>query len=381
MRLSRATTPRRRRAVCVLSVGLLVIALGCGSNSPGRLHTRGGAAGDDPQHRLGVHGTSLTLDGKPWWPIGINAYQLGTDWKINAGCGAEVDLERYFGSLPSGSLSRVNVYSAFAVNKHTGQLDFSRLDAIFAAAERHDQLLIGVLTGGDGGCENDYFKNEDWYRSGWRSEVSHGLPMPFEAWLNVAVQRWSSSPALAGWTPVGEPEPSSCTDASCTWQTRLCPPDAALVLRTFFDEVGSRIRSLDRDVLTFSGHTGGSQCGSAADEYQMVAASAGIDVVEYHFYEASDYVPGNPRDGLRRRVEQARAVNKPLLVAEIGVAAGACNTLEDRRREVSSLVTAARTHGAAGVMFWSYVPDPRLDQCTFDIGPDDPLLDMVGTGA
>jgi hypothetical protein len=41
--------------------------------------------------KVGVDGTSLTLDGRKWWPIGINAYQLGTNWDVNAGCGAQVD--------------------------------------------------------------------------------------------------------------------------------------------------------------------------------------------------------------------------------------------------------------------------------------------------
>lgn len=338
----------------------------------------GTAANADRAARLGVDGTSLTLDGRAFWPIGLNAYQLATDWTINAGCGAQVDLDRYFGSLPAHSLTRVNIYSTFAVNKATGQLDFTALDAVFAAAARHDQLLIAVLTGGEGGCENSYVKDYDWFAGGWRTEVSHGLPMSYDAWLQVALTRWRDSPALAGWTPVGEPEPSRCTEDACPWQTRACPADAAAVLRTFFDAVGARIRALDADAVVFSGHTGGGQCGSAGDDYALVAASSGVDVLEYHFYRSTDYFPGDPRDGLARRVEQARALHKPLLVAEVGVRAGTCTSLQERKAEVAHLVDEAREHGAAGVMFWSFVPDPRLDDCTFDIGPDDPLFDMVG---
>ena len=365
----------------MLVMALLIFAVGCSPEPRPQPVPSGAAANVESHHRVGVDGTSLTFDGAPWWPVGINAYQLGTDWEVNAGCGAEVDLDRFFGSLPPHSLIRVNVYSAFAVNKFTGQVDFSALDAIFAAASRHEQLLVGVLTGGEGGCENEYVKNHDWYRWGWRHEVSHGLPMAYEVWVDLAVRRWANSPALVGWTPVGEPEPSTCGDASCTWQARSCPGDAATVLRTFFDDVGSRIRSIDPDAIVFSGHTGGGQCGSAGEDYETVAASPGIDVVEYHFYQADDYFPGDPRDGLRRRVEQARLLDKPLVVAEVGVQAGTCNSLEQRKIEVSVLVSAAREHGAAGAMFWSYVPDPRMDQCTFDIGPGDPLLGMVGADA
>lgn len=336
------------------------------------------AANHEAAPRLGVDGTSLTLGGHVWWPIGINAYQLGTNWTINAGCGAQVDLDDYFGRLPPNSLTRVNIYSSFAVNKITGQLDFSALDAIFRAAARHRQLLIAVLTGGEGGCENEYFKGYDWYRGGWRTDVSHGLPMTYAAWLDVALTRWGRSPALAGWTPVGEPEPSTCGDATCRWQERNCPSDAADVLRTFYDEVGAEIRKLDPDSLIFSGHTGGGQCGSVGDDFTKVSASPGIDVVEYHFYQQWDSFPGDPRDGLRRRLEQAHALDKPLVVAEVGMKAGTCNSLDQRKRDVTNLVGVAREHGAAGAMFWSFVPDPRPDDCTFDIGPDDPLLKMVG---
>ncbi|CAN5197250.1 hypothetical protein BH11ACT7_BH11ACT7_13560 [soil metagenome] len=339
-------------------------------------------ATDQLQHpKVGVEGTSLTLDGRPWFPIGINAYQLGTNWEINAGCGAQVDLDQYFGVLAPHSVTRVNVYSSFAVNKRTGQLDFSPLDAIFDAAVRHNQLLIAVLTGGEGGCENEYFKDHDWYATGWEYAISHGMPMPFGDWLDRAVDRWGDSPALAGWTAVGEPEPSVCTDENCTWQARSCPADSAVVLRHFFDEVGARIRAADPDAVIFSGHTGGGQCGSVGEQYQMVAASPGIDVLEYHYYQATDSFPGDARDGLQRRIEQAKTLDKPLVVAEVGVKAGSCKPLEQREQEISLIVGAQRAHGAAGVMFWSFVPDPRMDQCTLDIGPNDPLFRMIGAAS
>ncbi|WP_231645454.1 beta-mannosidase [Mycolicibacterium mengxianglii] len=331
--------------------------------------------------KLGVQGTSLTLDGRPWWPIGINAYQLGTNWDVNAGCGAQVDLDRYFGGLAPHSLTRVNVYSSFAVNKQTGALDFSALDAVFDSARRHDQLLIAVLTGGGGGCENDHFKDHSWYDGGWKTEVSHGLPMSYQDWADTAVGRWGNSPALGGWTPVGEPEPSVCTDEACTWQARVCPTGSALLLRKFFDEVGARIRGLDPDAVIFSGHAGGAQCGSKGDDYQTVAASPGIDVLEYHFYPSTDAMPGDVSDGIARRINQAQALNKPLIVAEVGVEAGSCKSLQQREQEISMIVAEQRANGAAGVLFWSFVPDPRLNQCTLDIGPNDPLFRMIGAGA
>ncbi|CRZ13693.1 hypothetical protein [Mycolicibacterium neworleansense] len=370
------------RTAVLLCVALLV-AMACSPSAPEPMPplpslTAPPTGGQAPIPRLGVSGTSLTLDGKPVWPIGINAYQLATNWSINAGCGAQVDLDSYFGSLPPHSVTRFNAYSSFAVNKFTGQLDFTSLDAVFGAAERHGQLLIAVLTSDDGGCENDYFKDYDWYAGGWRTEVSHGLPMTFAAWLDTAVKRWGGSPSLAGWTAVGEPEPSYCLDHTCHWTKRSCHAAAPETLRAFLDVSGARIRELDPGTVIFSGHAGGGQCGSAGHEFEMVAASPGVDVLEYHYYEHTDYLPGDPYDGLQRRVAQTRAVGKPLFAAEIGMQAGFCVSLGDRKQVLGDAIARMRTMGAAGAMFWAFVPDPRPTECTLDIGPADPLMSMIG---
>ncbi len=329
-------------------------------------------------YRVGTSGMSLTLDGQPWWPTGMNAYQLGTDWKVNEGCGAQVDLDEYFGRLPPNSLTRFNAYSSLAVNKVTGRLDFTALDHVFEAAARHGQLLVAVLTANEGGCEGDDVKEFEWYVDGWRTYVGPRAPMSYPDWVDTAVRRWGASPALAGWTPVGEPEPSKCMTAQCDWQSRTCPANAAAVLRSFFDGVGARIRQLDSDAVIWSGRAGGSQCGSAGEEYQSVSASPGIDVMEYHDYHPLDDLPGDHFDGLDRRIEQARAVNKPLVIAEIGMKAGSCQTLQERARHLSEAIAAQRTRGTAGALFWAFVPDPRLGECTLDIGPGDPLLALVG---
>ncbi|GJF14180.1 hypothetical protein NGTWS1803_26740 [Mycolicibacterium cyprinidarum] len=339
-----------------------------------------GPVTESGEGRFATSGMSLTLDGQPWWPVGLNAYQLGTDWQINAGCGAEVDLDDYFGALPANTLTRVNVYSSFAVDNDTGKLDFGPLDAVFAAATRHHQLLNAVLASGDGACENGEFKGSAWFSGGW-SEVSPGEPMSFAGWIDTAIRRWGDSPAAVAWTPVGEPEPSNCGSPDCHWSARECPADAAAILRRFVDDVGTRVRGLDPDALIFGGRAGGGQCGSAGDDYKYVSASPGVDVLEYHDYEVGHELPGGPYDGLGRRLQQARELDKPLVIAELGVNAGSCMPLPRRYDVVSRAVAELRAAGAAGVLFWAFVPDPRLDECTYDVGPGDPLLELVGHGS
>ncbi|MFD4295070.1 beta-mannosidase [Rhodococcus sp. NPDC058532] len=327
--------------------------------------------------RVGAAGTGLTLDGRPWWPAGLNAYQLGTDWSINRGCGAQVDLDGYFALLPAATVTRFNAFQSLAVNKHTGRLDFTALDNVFAAAHRHGQLLIPVLTAQDGACEDELFKQRAWYVDGWR-EAAPGVPLSFADWVDTAVARWRGSPALAAWELVGEPETSVCPDGDCDFANRLCPDDAGAVLRRFMDVAGDRVRDLDPDRLITAGLTGGGQCGTAGDDYRYVGASPNADVLQYHDYHADGVaLPGDEWNGLARRLEQARDLGKPLLVAEIGQAAGGGLSLADRAADIETKIRGQRAAGTAGALLWSFVPDPRPAQATYDIGAGDPLFGIL----
>ncbi|MFD4183767.1 beta-mannosidase [Rhodococcus sp. NPDC058514] len=337
-----------------------------------------GTAGADPAAtRVGADGTGLTLDGRPWWPAGMNAYQLGTDWSINAGCGGQVDLDAYFALLPSATLTRFNAFQALAVNKHTGALDFTALDRVFAAAQRHGQLLIPVLTAQDGACEDEVFKQRGWYVDGWR-HVAAGAQLSFADWVDTAVRRWRDSPSVAAWELVGEPETGVCPDGDCAFENRVCPDDAAKVLRAFMDRAGDRVRALDPDRLITAGLTGGGQCGTAGDDYRYVGASENVDVLQYHDYHADGVpLPGDEWNGLAVRLEQAVVLNKPLLVAEIGQSAGGGLSVARRAADVVAKIAGQRAAGTAGALMWSFVPDARTHERSYDIGAGDPLFAVL----
>ncbi|MDJ0394075.1 beta-mannosidase [Rhodococcus sp. G-MC3] len=323
--------------------------------------------------RVTVEAGGLRLDDEPWWPTGFNAYQLATDWSVNAGCGAMVDLDAYVSALPPHSMTRFNAFQALATNKFTGQLDFGPMDAVFAAAEAHDQLLIPVLSPQDGACESNVFKDRQWYVDGW-STPELGAPLSFQQWMTVAVDRWKNSSALAAWELVGEPETSTCGDSTCSWSTRTCAPDAAQVLRTFFDTAGAQVRAHDPRTLITAGLTGGGQCGSQGEEYRYLAESPFVDVVQYHDYGADGVpLPGDQWNGLARRITQSTESGKPLLVAEIGELAGSCGATEDRAASIETKIDGQRAAGTAGALLWAFVPDPRPSECSYDIGPEDPL--------
>lgn len=323
------------------------------------------------QYTVTASGTSLELDGAPWWPTGFNAYQLATDWSLNAGCGAQVDLDAYFGALPPRTLTRFSLFAPFTVRVDDGTIDYRAADAVFDAAARHGQLLLPVLASGDGACDGEEFKDRQWYSSGWRTAPAsaHGS---YESWVRAAVDRWKDAPALAGWTAVGEPETSSCTGSACGhWRTRSCLPGAGGALRQFFDDVGALIDSIDGHHLLFAGLVGGGQCGTAANDFALVGASPGIDVLEYHDYTLDE--PAAPADSVPARAAQSAALNKPLLVGEVGQKAGSCLPPAERAIALRAAIAGYRVAGAAGALGWSFVPDPRPDECTYDIGPGDPL--------
>ncbi|MFC8044936.1 beta-mannosidase [Nocardia sp. NPDC057353] len=321
--------------------------------------------------RVGVQQGELRLDGEPWWPAGLNAYQLATNWSINRGCGAQVDLDAYFAALHPDSLTRFNAFESLATHKVTGARDWAPIDAVFAAAERHGQLLIPVLTAQDGACEDEQFKQYNWYTDGWRG--------PFAAWTAAATARWHGSPALAAWELVGEPEPGVCPDGDCAWNARTCPPDAAAVLRAFMDEAGAIVRANSPDTPITAGLLGGGQCGSAGDEYGFIAESPYVDIMQYHDYGADGVpLPGDQWNGLARRIEQARAAGKPLLVAEIGQHSDQSPaSLAQRAADIERKIDGQRAAGTAGALLWAFVPDPRPGEQTYDIGPSDPLFTLL----
>ena len=100
-----------RRRVAAVAVAVLVAA-GLGGEASLAV------ARADSGSRVRVVDGSFTLDGRPWWPVGFDAYELGTNWSINEGCGAQVDVDRYFGSLPPNSVTRVDVFAPLARNRH-----------------------------------------------------------------------------------------------------------------------------------------------------------------------------------------------------------------------------------------------------------------------
>jgi hypothetical protein len=352
-----------------------------------------------PAGDIGTSGDNLTLNGQIYRFTGVNAYEIGTDWGTNAGCGTDVtdaQLDQFFASLRPNSLVRFWAFQAtMATNANTGQIDWGPIDRVFAAAAAYGQRLIPVLTDQGGTCDGNHWQDPSWYDGGFQQVFddpagTNGVnltPLSYWDYLQDIVNRYKDSPALGMWEPISEAEASTCPPQDqpldCSGN-QTCPDEtaAAQAMRHFFDTVGAEIHSLDPDHLVESGLLGSGQCGTSGADYQYVSASPGIDVLSYHdYYDATAAVGGDQWNGLAVRFAQAAALDKPIIGGEAGIEAGsASGCLSDAQRasDMEDKIQAQVQAGSSGVLVWDWVPTVT-QTCSYDVAPADPVLSMLRT--
>jgi mannan endo-1,4-beta-mannosidase len=334
-------------------------------------------------------GSSLQLGGKAYRFTGINAYQLATLWKTNAGCGAQVnDLDAFFKSFKPNSVIRIWAFQgSIGTNVQTGTLDFTPLDRVVTAAERNNQKLIIALSGQSGTCDDGHWKDRAWYLGGYRQTYNDDgrnlARIPFIEYAKLVATRYKNSPAIAMWEPVSEAEPSDCLSgykADHCYIRDYCSSqmEAAIALRSFFDIVGGAIKQADPNHLISSGVMGTGQCGTNDEHYVYVHESPFIDVGSYHDYGLdNEALPGDKWNGLGQRIAQMKALNKPLIVGEVGIDAknfsSECSTTENRSNLLKAKMDAGFKAGIAGFLPWSWHEQASAG-CTFDMTSTDPFL-------
>lgn len=309
-------------------------------------------------------GSQLLLDGAPYRFTGVNAFQLATFWSVNAGCGqqaSDTDLDALFGGLRPNSVVRFWAFQSLATNRLSGAEDFTGLDRVVAAAERHQQRLILTLGNHWSECDGPA-KPTEWYAGGYQV-ATPGARTSYLEHVRAVVGRYRSSPAVGFWEPVNEPE------VAC---------GATAELRGFFDAVGAEIRSLDPVHLISSGTIGSGQCGTSGADFEYVHASPGIDIANYHDYGFDTVaLPGDQWNGLAVRIAQAERLQKPLIVGEVGIEAGdGCATSRAQRRDLlAAKFDAQFGAGVRGILPWVWTTN--TPSCTHDLRPDDPALALV----
>jgi mannan endo-1,4-beta-mannosidase len=369
-------------------------APGAGAGTRPAPPAMGGYRGGGP---VGIDGRALTLDGRPHVFLGVNAYEAGTDWGVDRGCGAmlsDAELDAMFASLPSGALVRVWAFQGtMGTSVATGKLDWAGLDRVMVAAEAHHDEVVLTLGDQGGTCDSGIWQDPAWYRGGYRDvqDPTGTTPLSYWAYLHQTVAHFRSYRALAMWEPMSEAQASTCpsgtvTDGYCAGgEECLDEGDAALALRSFYDTVGAEIQRLDPRHPVESGLLGdANQCGTEGTDWQYVSESPGIDVLSYHdYYAAGRPFGGDATDGIRRRLAEARVVGKPVIAGEMGVEAGTgtttCPSPATRAGDLAAKIRAQTAAGTAGVLVWDYVPDADpTGTCSYDVPPGDPTLADLG---
>src|SRR5258708_4540772 len=195
---------------------------------------------------------------------------------------------------------------------------------------------------------------------------------------------YKDSTAIAIWEPIKEPEASDCqgaTGSACYAKLTCDEPNAKVALRSFFDAVGGTIKSIDPNHLVSSGVIGGGQCGAQFEDYQYIHASPGIDVATYHDYGSDNNpMPGNIYNGLQKRLNQMKLINKPLIVEEVGMKAmdntSNCISLASRNTKMKAKMNTQFAAGVGVFMPWA-LTDNNSTICNYDIGASDPVIALL----
>jgi len=340
---------------------------------------------------VSVSGGKLLLNGKAKVFDGINAYNATTYWNVNWGCGTQVsNLDTLFNSVPTGSLVRTWAFQALGYNnKTTHTIDFTAIDRAVNAAKAHGDYLILALSDQAGNCDDGHWHDAAWYAGGYTSTYNddgRGLAqsMSYLNWVQAVVSRYGANPTVAVYEPVNEPEASNCDTGyrgSGCYGHNTCPSGAATTLRSFFDRVGSVIKTLAPRALVSTGTLGSNQCGVAGTGFTTVNASAYVDIATYHDY-------GSPTvslpTSLATRAAEANTLGKVFLVEESGINGSStgvgCATLASRSTQFLAKMSAAKSVGTDAYLPWGWSAAASTS-CGYGIAPGDPLLASLFSGA
>ncbi len=329
---------------------------------------------------IDAQGTQLTLDGDPFRFTGLNVYNANSDgW-----CWFEYSDAEFHQALtdmgPGVNVIRAWFFQPLATTPG-GQRDWSRFDRTLQIAGQHGVRVIVTLTDQWGECGatgTNPFKDRTWYESGYETEILPDAIVPYRDWVSEVVTRYQDDPNVAFWQLINEAE----VDEVIGGVTQACPPgnEPADILRSWAQDVGGLVKSIDSNHLVSLGTIGNGQCGAQGAQYGYVHDIPEIDLCEYHDYGSPNVgIPGDQFNGLQVRLDQCAAIDKPLFIGEAGIIPDDVGgTLQDRADAFAEKMDAQFDAGVVGFLAWAW---SSLGSTTnnYDVGPGDPTLDTLGT--
>jgi mannan endo-1,4-beta-mannosidase len=320
-------------------------------------------------------GSQLVLGGKPFRFTGMNVLDAVGPRGCSSSLTAPGPLEESLAAMGRGvQVVRIWFFQNLAVVD--GMRDWSGLDHALAVARAHGVLFLPVLVnqwrdcdGPDGGPGT--FKDTRWYEGGYARTTVAGSLVPYRDWVAEVVTRYRDDPTILAWQLVNEAEVKPYAAA------KGCRAGAARTLKRFAADVSGLIKSIDPNHLVSLGTMGNGQCGAEGGEYKDVHSVRGLDLCEYHDYHRPfAAIPGDRWNGLQVRIDQCKALDKPLIIDESGIKPRAVGGLTARAAVFAAKFTARRAQGVDGELIWAWSESgPRPDR--YDVGPGDPVLAVL----
>jgi mannan endo-1,4-beta-mannosidase len=311
--------------------------------------------------------------------VGLNAYELATDYGVNNGCGADVhtSTDAFFASLPQGTVVRFWAFQAFGTGAtgtpDANALNWASLDSVFSAAAQYGDKLIPVLGNEWAACDGvddqpGVQKGDSFFSGGYKNNSDEGA-LPYYQWVQDIVSRYAASSAVYAWEPINEPEDCGVAESQ-----------GVADLTSFYTAIGGQIHALSPGSKVEAGFLGTGECGLENGDYETVGASPGIDILSYHdYYSPTTAVGGDQYNGIGARITQAKAVGKPIVAGEMGITAGnGCAVdLAQREADFRAKISAQFALGTALFLLWDWYPGQTMS-CAFEnITTGDPALSLL----
>ena len=304
----------------------------------------------------------------------MNIYNANSLWTCSYPLGLGPDLDASLTAIgPGQKVFRSFFFQRMATTN--GQREWSAFDHTLAVARAHGEYVIATLTNQWAACEEPVpgYKTESWYQSGYRVRLDTTVPSGYREWVREVVTRYRRDTTIMAWQLVNEAEDGPRPGGPCS-------ATSSASMKAFAADMSQFIKGLDPNHLVSLGTLGSGQCGTGGAAYQDVHSLAGIDLCEWHDYGAATApIPGDQWNGMQVRINQCRALNKPLFVGESGIQAGTVGGYARRAQLFADKFAAQFAAGIVGELVWDWRDGPHggssLDD--YNVGPGDPVLSVL----
>jgi mannan endo-1,4-beta-mannosidase len=329
-----------------------------------------------------AQGTQLVLNGHPWQFVGFNDYQLTSEpngWTCG-GALSDTELAQVLDQIKNESASAV--VRTWFFQSYWSPGNWSAFDRVLNAAAARGLKVIPTLGNQWGDCEpwlNGVrpYKTRTWYTSGYL-QPDYGYNLSYRDYVAAMAAHYASNTTIAFWQLMNEAEAAEDTSATC-WQLQ-----ASDALRSFSDDMTSVVKAADPNHMVNLGTMGLGQCGTAGSSQYKNIYGGRLDLCEVHDY-GPGALSGNQWDGMAVRIEDCKALGKPIFVGEAGIDASVQpdwtssgtvtpQTLQQRADFFDQKMTAEFGLGYSGFLIWEV---NRWYSAADEVGPGDPTAPVM----